>query len=141
MGLFDFFKKIEKSDVEKYYEERNKRAENQAFSNNQPITNQTFNNQPVTNCPSQSQFRITVQDVFAITGRGTVITGNIESGFVQVGDTVTLYRGNGTTQNVVVAGIEKFRKMLNVAQAGENVGIMLSGITRKDISQGDILVK
>ena len=134
MGLFDFLKKSTKSDVELYYEKRNKRTENQTLNN----TQYNYNVPVVT--PSFA-FRITVEDVFTITGRGTVIVGRVESGSVRVGDTVTLQRTNGFTRDVVVVGIEKFRKMLNVAQAGENVGILLKNLSKADISKGDILTK
>ncbi|MBO5228765.1 MAG: hypothetical protein J6B39_07215 [Lachnospiraceae bacterium] len=131
MGLFDIFKK-KKSDVEIYYEERQKRAAAEEALNNQ--YNSIGDNY-------QETFRITVQDVFTITGRGTVITGRVEAGAVHVGETVTLRRLNGATSNVTVTGIEQFRKICESAKAGENVGILLRGITRNDIGQGDVLVK
>ena len=131
MGLFDIFKK-KKSDVEIYYEERQKRAAAEEALNNQ--YNSASDNY-------QETFRITVQDVFAITGRGTVIVGQVEVGSVHVGETVTLRRLNGATSNVTVTGIEQFRKMCDSAKAGENVGILLRGITKADIGQGDVLVK
>lgn len=134
MGLLDFFKKLTKSDVEIYYEERNKRTKNQTLNDAQ------YNyNAPVPTL--SSTFRITVEDVFSITGRGTVIVGHVESGSVRVGDTVTLQRLNGIKRDVVVMGIEKFRKKLIVAQAGENVGIFLRDLSKTDIDKGDILIK
>ncbi len=131
MGLFDIFKK-KKSDVEIYYEERQKRAAAEEALNNQ--YNSISDNY-------QDTFCITVQDVFTITGGGTVITGRVEAGAVHVGETVTLRRLNGATSNVTVTGIEQFRKICESAKAGENVGILLRGITRNDIGQGDVLVK
>lgn len=134
MGLFDFFKKP-KTDLEQYYEDRKKREEQAAYNDasyQQDITADTF---------SQSGFHITVQDVFTITGRGTVIVGQVESGSVHVGDNVTLKRLDGSTRNVTVTGIEMFRKVMNVAQTGDNVGILLRGLTKDDISKGDVLYK
>lgn len=135
MGLFDFFKKSAKSDVELYYEEHSKRADNQSVNNEQ------YSYSYSTNSSSQSGFSITVEDVFSITGRGTVITGCVKSGSVHTGDTVTLQRVDGTARSVVVIGIEKFRKVLDVAQAGENVGIFLRDVSKSDIGRGDMLVK
>lgn len=130
MGLFDIFKK-KKTDVEMYYEERQKRAAEEAVDNQYNSVDNNY----------QESFRITVQDVFSITGRGTVITGQVEVGAVSVGETVTLRRLNGATGNVTITGIEQFRKMCDSAKAGENVGILLRGITKADIGQGDVLVK
>ncbi len=120
MGLFNFFKK-EKTDVEQYYEERAKRED----------VNGTAG--------PYSGFRITVEDVFTITGRGTVITGKVESGKIAVGDEVTLQRVDGSSRRVVIIGIEQFRKMMDTAVAGDNVGILLRGLSRSDIGKGDIL--
>ena len=86
-------------------------------------------------------FRITVQDVFSITGRGTVITGQIESGSITVGDTVTLRRKDGSSREVVVTGLEMFRKMLDTAKQGDNVGLLLRGIARNEVGRGDVLEK
>lgn len=82
-------------------------------------------------------FKMVVEDVFTITGRGTVVTGRIESGSVSLNDTVIL---NGTTP-LVVAGVEMFRKMLDSAQAGDNVGLLLRDITRDNVKTGDVLTK
>lgn len=133
MGLFDFFKKTSKSDVDIYYEERNNQPNNQGFDNQQ------FSY--ATNDNSGYGFSIIVDDVFCITRKGTVITGCIKSGSICTGDTVTLQRVDGTSRDVVVAGIEQFRKVLDVAHAGENVGILLRDILKSDIGRGDMLVK
>jgi len=82
-------------------------------------------------------FHMTVDDVFTITGRGTVVTGKVDSGEVRVGDIVTI-NGSRTTK---VQGIEMFRKTLDVAVAGDNCGILLEGITREDIKRGDNITK
>ena len=90
---------------------------------------QTFN--------ADGSFHFVVEDVFIITGRGTVVTGRVDSGEVHVGDTVTI-NGSMTTE---VTGIEMFRKTLDYAKAGDNCGILLKGITRDDIHKGDCLTK
>jgi len=80
-------------------------------------------------------FKMTVEDVFAIRNRGVVATGRVESGTLRVGDTVQI---NGGTE-VEVTAIEKFRKQLDEATAGENVGLLMKGIERKDLDRGDVL--
>lgn len=86
-------------------------------------------------------FRLTVQDVFSITGRGTVVTGQIESGEIAVGDFVTLRRANGISREIAVTGIEMFRKLLDAARRGDNVGLLLRGVSRNDVERGDVLEK
>lgn len=135
MGLFDFFKKP-KSDLEQYYEDRRKKEEQISAQN---ISYESESD--LTSAYTDSDFHITVEDVFTITGRGTVITGCIESGCINVGDTVKLKRLNGSSKDVTVTGIEMFRKILDSAQAGDNVGLLLHGITKNDISKGDVLFK
>ena len=130
MGLFDFLKKSNKSDVELYYEERNKSTNNQNITVNPPV-----------NSSSQSLFNMLVEDVFSIVGRGTVVTGRIQLGSVSVGETVVLQRVNGSTRNVTVVGIEQFRHRLNSAQAGDNVGLLLQDVARNEIAHGDLLLK
>ena len=98
MGLFDIFRK-KKPDDGTYHREAGSSAGD-------------YYNTGVS-CGDYGVFRITVQDVFSITGRGTVITGQIESGSITVGDTVTLRRRGGSSREVVVAGLEMFRKMLD----------------------------
>jgi elongation factor Tu len=84
-------------------------------------------------------FRLTIGDVFAIKGRGTVVTGQIETGAVHKNSTVRLTRTEGTTLEVRVDGIEMFRKVVESASAGDNVGLLLRGVTRDDVGAGDIL--
>ena len=81
-----------------------------------------------------------VEDVFTITGRGTVATGRVERGQVKVGDPVEIV-GISATKNSVVTGVEMFRKILDFAQAGDNVGVLLRGIERKDIERGQVVAK
>jgi elongation factor Tu len=84
-------------------------------------------------------FRMTVQDVFSIRGRGTVVTGQIESGTLNVGDEISIQR-QGSLKKAIVTGIEAFRKQLQQAQAGDNVGVLLRDINKPDIQPGDVLM-
>ena len=84
-------------------------------------------------------FRMTVSDVFSIKGRGTVVTGTVESGTVSTGDTVHLTRADGSTRDVTIDGIEAFRKMLKVANAGDVVGLLVRRLARDDIAKDDVL--
>ncbi|HET8901427.1 MAG TPA: elongation factor Tu [Holophagaceae bacterium] len=85
-------------------------------------------------------FIMPVEDVFTITGRGTVVTGRIEAGIVRVGDEIEIV-GIRDTQKKVVTGIEMFRKSLDEGRAGDNAGILLRGIERKDVERGQVLCK
>lgn len=82
-------------------------------------------------------FRMTVQDIFSIKGRGTVVTGQIESGSLGVGDEI-LIQGK-SSKTTVVNGIEMFRKIVDRAQAGDNIGVLLKDISKEDVQQGDVL--
>ena len=81
-----------------------------------------------------------VEDVFSISGRGTVATGRIERGIVKVGETVEII-GFRETQKTVVTGVEMFRKLLDEGRAGDNVGVLLRGVKREDIERGQVLAK
>src|SRR5690349_6033922 len=85
-------------------------------------------------------FLMPVEDVFSITGRGTVATGRIEQGVVNTGDTVEIV-GIKATENTVVTGVEMFRKILDQGQAGDNVGCLLRGTKREEIERGQVLCK
>jgi elongation factor Tu len=85
-------------------------------------------------------FLMAVEDVFSITGRGTVATGRIERGVVKVGETVELV-GLGETRQTTVTGIEMFQKTLEEGLAGDNVGILLRGVQKEDIERGMVLAK
>ena len=85
-------------------------------------------------------FMMPVEDVFSITGRGTVATGRVERGQVSVGDEVEII-GIKDTQKSTVTGVEMFRKMLDYAEAGDNIGALLRGVTRDDIERGQVLAK
>jgi len=86
-------------------------------------------------------FLMPVEDVFSITGRGTVATGRIEQGIVNTGDTVEIVGIHEKTENTVVTGVEMFRKILDEGQAGDNVGCLLRGVKREDIERGQVLCK
>ena len=85
-------------------------------------------------------FLMPVEDVFTITGRGTVVTGRIERGICKVGDELEIV-GLGPTQNTVCTGVEMFRKLLDQGQAGDNVGVLLRGTKREEIERGMVLCK
>ena len=80
-----------------------------------------------------------VEDVFTITGRGTVATGRVERGIVKVGDEVEIVGLAEETRKTVVTGVEMFRKLLDSAQAGDNIGALLRGVDRKDIERGQVI--
>jgi elongation factor Tu len=86
-------------------------------------------------------FLMPVEDVFSITGRGTVATGRVERGTVKVQDTVEIVGLNEQTRSTVVTGVEMFRKLLDQAIAGDNIGVLLRGVQRTDIERGQVLAK
>jgi elongation factor Tu len=86
-------------------------------------------------------FLMPVEDVFSITGRGTVATGRIEQGVINTGDTVEIVGIHTETSSTVVTGVEMFRKILDQGQAGDNVGCLLRGTKREDIERGQVLCK
>ena len=86
-------------------------------------------------------FLMPVEDVFSITGRGTVATGRIEQGIVNTGDTVQIVGIHDETSSTVVTGVEMFRKILDQGQAGDNVGCLLRGVKREEIERGQVLCK
>jgi elongation factor Tu len=85
-------------------------------------------------------FQMPVEDVFTITGRGTVATGRVEQGRIKVGDEVELV-GFGANKKTVVTGVEMFRKLLDEAQAGDNVGLLLRGVDKDEVARGMVLAK
>ena len=86
-------------------------------------------------------FLMPVEDVFSITGRGTVATGRVERGVVKVSDTVEIVGLMEKSRSVVVTGVEMFRKLLDQAEAGDNVGLLLRGVQRNEIERGQVLAK
>ena len=83
---------------------------------------------------------MSIEDVFTITGRGTVVTGRVERGKLKLNDTVEIV-GLKPTKSTVVTGIEMFRKQLDFAEAGDNAGVLLRGISREDVERGQVLAK
>lgn len=90
---------------------------------------------------TEKPFIMPVEDVFSITGRGTVATGRVERGVVKVGDNVEIVGLTEKPSTVVVTGVEMFRKQLELAEAGDNIGALLRGVTRDDIERGQVLAK
>jgi elongation factor Tu len=94
---------------------------------------------PVPERDIDKPFLMPVEDVFSITGRGTVATGRIERGVIKVGETIELVGMTKQTQSTVVTGVEMFRKLLDEGRAGDNVGCLLRGLKREDIQRGQVL--
>jgi len=86
-------------------------------------------------------FLMPVEDVFSITGRGTVATGRVERGLVKVGEEVEIVGFTESPRKTVVTGVEMFRKLLDQAQAGDNIGVLLRGVDKKEIERGQVLAK
>jgi elongation factor Tu len=86
-------------------------------------------------------FLMPVEDVFTITGRGTVVTGRVERGIVKVNEEVEIVGIRPTSTKTTVTGVEMFRKLLDQGQAGDNVGLLLRGIKREDVERGQVVVK
>ena len=84
-------------------------------------------------------FFMPVEDVFSITGRGTVATGSVERGILKVGEEVEIVGIKEEPSKTVVTGVEMFRKLLDEAHAGDNIGALLSGVQRTDIERGQVL--
>ena len=90
--------------------------------------------------PLDKDFLMPIEDVFSISGRGTVVTGRIETGVVKVGDEIEIV-GIRPTQKTTVTGVEMFRKLLDQGQAGDNVGILLRGTKKEEVERGQVLAK
>src|SRR2546423_681144 len=90
--------------------------------------------------PLDKPFLMPIEDVFSISGRGTVVTGRVETGVIKVGEEVEVV-GIRDTQKTVVTGVEMFRKLLDQGQAGDNIGALLRGIGREDVERGQVLAK
>ncbi len=91
--------------------------------------------------PTDLPFLLPVEDVFTITGRGTVATGRLERGIIKVGDPAQIVGLMEEPKNTVVTGVEMFRKLLDQAEAGDNIGILLRGIDRKQVERGQVIAK
>jgi len=90
--------------------------------------------------PKDKPFLMPIEDVFSISGRGTVVTGRVERGVVKVGDEVEIV-GIRDTKKTVVTGVEMFRKLLDSGEAGDNIGALLRGVGREDVERGQVLAK
>ena len=86
-------------------------------------------------------FLMPIEDVFTITGRGTVVTGRIEQGSCKIGDEVEIVGIHEKTEKTVVTGLEMFQKTLDFAQAGDNAGALLRGVKREEVERGQVLAK
>lgn len=133
MGIFDLFRRKDQDDVTRELEQlKQRRGEQRVDPANTDAGSNDFNN---------GAGRLVVEDVFSITGRGTVVTGEVTSGTLTVGDQVEILRANRETIRVTIAGIEAFRKVKHSARAGDNVGLLLRGIGKGDVNQHDIISK
>ena len=90
---------------------------------------------------NEKPFLMPIEDIFSITGRGTVATGRIETGIIHVGDEVEIVGLGEEPKKTVVTGVEMFRKLLDEGEAGDNVGLLLRGIDKKEIKRGQVLAK
>jgi elongation factor Tu len=88
----------------------------------------------------EKPFILPIEDVFSISGRGTVVTGRVERGIVKIGDEIEIV-GVKATQKTTVTGVEMFRKLLNEGKAGENVGVLIRGVKRDEVERGQVLCK
>ncbi|MBX7496517.1 elongation factor Tu [Qipengyuania sp. 6B39] len=95
---------------------------------------------PTPDRPVDKPFLMPIEDVFSISGRGTVVTGRVETGVVNVGDEVEIV-GIKDTQKTTVTGVEMFRKLLDRGEAGDNIGALIRGIGREDVERGQVLAK
>ena len=95
---------------------------------------------PVPERPVDKPFLMPIEDVFTITGRGTVVTGRVDRGQIKVNDKIEII-GIRETKEAVVTGVEMFRKLLDYAQAGDNIGLLLRGISREQVQRGQVIAK
>jgi elongation factor Tu len=95
---------------------------------------------PVPDRPVDKDFLMPIEDIFSISGRGTVATGRIETGIIKVGEEVEIV-GFRPTTTTTITGVEMFRKLLDDGQAGDNVGLLLRGTKREDIERGQVIAK
>jgi len=95
---------------------------------------------PTPERPVDKPFLMPIEDVFSISGRGTVVTGRVERGIVKVGEEIEIV-GLGDTRKTVATGVEMFRKLLDEGRAGDNIGVLLRGIGKEDVERGQVLAK
>ena len=96
---------------------------------------------PTPDRPKDQPFLMPIEDVFSISGRGTVVTGRIERGVIKVGEEVEIVGIKEETTKTTVTGVEMFRKLLDYGEAGDNVGALIRGIGREDVERGQVLCK
>ena len=89
--------------------------------------------------PKDQPFLLPIEDVFSISGRGTVVTGRVERGVINVGDEIEIVGIRDTRSHDVVTGVEMFRKLLDSGEAGDNVGVLLRGTKREEVERGQVL--
>lgn len=138
--LFLYFKFIPKGNK---INETDSLSENSSNSANMNVNNNATINSGTNNSSydEDGQFRMTVDDKFYVKDQGTVATGKIERGRINVNDVVKIIDQDGRTKKAVVTKIERFRKFYDMAKAGENVGLLLKDIEKDDIKKGQIIVK
>ena len=90
---------------------------------------------------NEKPFLMPIEDIFSITGRGTVVTGRIETGTIHVNDPAEIVGFSDKPKQTVVTGVEMFRKLLDQGEAGDNVGLLLRGIDKKDVRRGEVIAK
>ncbi len=105
------------------------------------LVNEVDNYIPTPERKADLPFLMPVEDVFSISGRGTVATGRVERGTVKVGDTVELVGLTEERRNTVVTGVEMFHKLMDQAEAGDNIGALLRGVAKNEIERGQVLCK
>ena len=96
---------------------------------------------PLPERENEKPFLMPIEDIFSITGRGTVVTGRIEKGTIHVNDPVELIGFGDAPRSTTVTGVEMFRKLLDQGEAGDNVGLLLRGIDKKDVKRGEVVAK
>ena len=129
MGLWPFKKKDDRS-VEALLEEANRAS---------PTGPATAAAGPPVVPVGDGSFRMLVEDIFTISGRGTVVTGRVASGTVRVGMQVNVVRDGGVATTTTVTGVEMFRKVLDTASTGDNVGLLLKGLSKEQLHTGDLI--
>ncbi|TWY43771.1 elongation factor Tu, partial [Klebsiella pneumoniae] len=91
--------------------------------------------------PLDKPFMMPIEDVFSISGRGTVVTGRVETGIIKVGEEVEIVGIHPEVRKTTVTGVEMFRKLLDQGQAGDNVGALIRGVARDEVKRGQVLCK
>lgn len=130
MGLWPFGRKKDDRSVDALLEEAN------AASPTGPATAAVG---PPDVPAGDGSFRMPIEDIFTIRGRGTVVTGRVASGTVRVGMQVNVVRDGGVAFTTEVSGVEMFRKVLDTATAGDNVGLLLKGLDKEQLHAGDLV--